>query len=139
MTFQALMTFLETQMRMSHIYQPVMIKHLLEKGGDSTDVEIAKEIAKYDQSQIEYYQKITNNMVGRVLRSHQIVGKQKTYIASKVFNISAIQGFNIGVNSGTVAEQTIMHCHTHLIPRKEKDVDDPRGGVRHIIPNKGYY
>jgi len=326
MTFQELKSFLESTMRMSHIYQPVMIKALLEQGGKAADKEIAKEIAKYDQSQIEYYQKITNNMVGRVLRNHQVVSKsqnsyciegfqnltsqqiadliqicdqklddyirkrgqriwehrrnvrgyisgsikyevlkraqfrcelcgisadekalevdhiepknlggedsinnyqalcyscnamkrdtdntdfrnnskkyderspncpfcefpkdaviKENYLALLIFDRypvteyhslvipkrhfsdyfettqsefnaitlllnfgkdfllradSTIQGFNIGVNSGEVAGQTVMHCHTHLIPRRENDVDDPRGGVRHIMPERGYY
>jgi diadenosine tetraphosphate (Ap4A) HIT family hydrolase len=47
--------------------------------------------------------------------------------------------FNIGVNCGEPAGQTVGHAHIHLIPRYEGDVDDPRGGVRHIIPGKGYY
>jgi ATP adenylyltransferase len=50
-----------------------------------------------------------------------------------------IQGFNIGVNSGEVAGQTIMHCHIHLIPRRKGDVENPRGGIRHTIPNQGFY
>jgi len=54
-------------------------------------------------------------------------------------NDSSVQGFNIGMNSGLVAGQTIFHCHIHLIPRREGDVMNPRGGVRHIIPGKGYY
>lgn len=326
MTFQDLKSFLESKMRMSHIYQPVMIKHLLEQGGNATDKEIAHEISKYDQSQIEYYQNITNNMVGKVLRSHNIVAKKgnsycidgfqdltkyqidelkticetkldeyirkrgqkiwehrrniRGYISGSIkyevlkraqfrcelcgisavekalevdhiepknlggedsinnyqalcyscnamkrdtdntdfrknaekyhdrqkdcpfcevkrdqiikennlgylifdrfpvteyhsliipkrhfsdyfettqaeFNAisfllnfgkdylfgldGSIQGFNIGINSGTVAGQTVPHCHTHLIPRRDQDVDDPRGGVRHIIPEKGFY
>jgi len=57
-----------------------------------------------------------------------------------LFNMdSSIQGFNVGINSGTVAGQTVPHCHTHLIPRRAQDVSDPKGGVRHIIPNKGFY
>ena len=52
---------------------------------------------------------------------------------------STIQGFNIGVNVGSVAGQTIFHCHFHLIPRRTGDVENPRGGVRHIIPGKGDY
>ncbi len=52
---------------------------------------------------------------------------------------NSIKGFNIGMNSGAVAGQTIFHCHIHLIPRREGDVDDPRGGVRHLIPGKGHY
>jgi diadenosine tetraphosphate (Ap4A) HIT family hydrolase len=50
-----------------------------------------------------------------------------------------IKGFNIGMNSGAAAGQTILHCHIHLIPRREGDVDDPRGGVRNVIPGKGLY
>jgi diadenosine tetraphosphate (Ap4A) HIT family hydrolase len=52
---------------------------------------------------------------------------------------STVEGFNIGVNSGAVAGQTIFHCHIHLIPRRKDDVDNPRGGVRHLIPGKGVY
>ena len=47
--------------------------------------------------------------------------------------------FNIGANCGEVAGQTIQHAHIHVIPRYEGDVDDPRGGVRHVIPSKAYY
>ena len=50
-----------------------------------------------------------------------------------------IEGFNIGVNDGTVAGQTVPHCHVHIIPRRAGDVDNPRGGVRHVIPSKGNY
>jgi ATP adenylyltransferase len=52
---------------------------------------------------------------------------------------SAIDGFNIGMNCGETAGQTIFHCHVHMIPRRKGDVDNPRGGVRHIIAGKGYY
>jgi diadenosine tetraphosphate (Ap4A) HIT family hydrolase len=69
--------FLAEKMRMSHIYQPVMIKKLLEKHGQATDLDIASELLKFDPSQIEYYQNITNNMVGKVLRNHKIVEKDK--------------------------------------------------------------
>ncbi|MBP8820297.1 MAG: HIT family protein [Syntrophomonadaceae bacterium] len=48
-------------------------------------------------------------------------------------------GYNIGVNCGTVAGQTIMHLHIHLIPRYQGDIDNPRGGVRGVIPDKRIY
>jgi diadenosine tetraphosphate (Ap4A) HIT family hydrolase len=51
----------------------------------------------------------------------------------------SIEGFNIGMNCGEVAGQTIFHCHVHLIPRRKGDVENPRGGVRHVIAGKGYY
>ena len=51
----------------------------------------------------------------------------------------SVKGFNIGINNGEVAGQTIFHCHVHLIPRREGDVEDPKGGVRGVIPkNKKY-
>ena len=50
-----------------------------------------------------------------------------------------ISGFNIGVNIGKDAGQSIMHCHIHLIPRRNGDVEDPRGGVRGVIPSKQKY
>jgi diadenosine tetraphosphate (Ap4A) HIT family hydrolase len=48
-------------------------------------------------------------------------------------------GYNIGINDGESAGRTIHHLHIHLIPRYKGDVEDPRGGVRHIIPGKGSY
>ena len=48
-------------------------------------------------------------------------------------------GYNVGINAGEAAGQTVMHLHVHLIPRYHGDVDDPRGGVRHVIPGKGNY
>jgi diadenosine tetraphosphate (Ap4A) HIT family hydrolase len=49
------------------------------------------------------------------------------------------QGFNIGMNCGAVAGQTVFHFHCHVIPRYTGDMSDPRGGVRHCVEGKGYY
>lgn len=48
-------------------------------------------------------------------------------------------GYNIGINVGQAAGQTVMHLHVHVIPRFAGDVDDPRGGVRFVIPARGNY
>lgn len=48
-------------------------------------------------------------------------------------------GFNVGWNEGESAGQTIFHLHIHVIPRFEGDVEDPRGGVRYVIPDKANY
>jgi len=52
---------------------------------------------------------------------------------------SSVEGFNIGMNNGTVAGQTVDHCHIHLIPRREGDVINATGGVRNLIPGMGDY
>ena len=328
MRYQQLKDFLKYDMRMSHIYQPVMIKTLLDNYGVCHEKDISKALLIHDESQIDYYTKITNNMVGRVLRNHNFVTrdrKSKEYRLNDVENYSrsqirvlkelcdmrlneflnarckkifshrkkfsgyisgtiryevlkrakyhcelcgisadqkalevdhiiprnkdgsddisnlqalcyscnsmkrdkdemdfreirksyknhvknclfcntnklkvinknelayaildsfpvaeshtlivpkrhvktyfelgqaelnacnqlisierekiqsndlTVNGFNIGINNGESAGQTIFHCHIHLIPRRKGDVKNPRGGVRHTIPGKGYY
>jgi len=52
---------------------------------------------------------------------------------------ATVEGFNIGMNCGEIAGQSVWHCHVHLIPRRKGDVENPRGGVRHVIAGKGYY
>ena len=51
----------------------------------------------------------------------------------------SIKGFNVGVNAGKPAGQTVFHCHVHLIPRRKGDVESPRGGVRGVVPGKQSY
>ncbi len=48
-------------------------------------------------------------------------------------------GFNIGINDGIAAGQTLMHLHIHLIPRYSGDTEDPRGGIRWVMPDKAPY
>ena len=52
---------------------------------------------------------------------------------------STVKGFNVGTNSGKVSGQSIFHCHIHVIPRREGDVENPQGGVRSVIPSKQHY
>ena len=51
----------------------------------------------------------------------------------------SVTGFNIGINIGESAGQTVMHAHIHLIPRRDGDTDKPKGGVRGVIPGKRGY
>ena len=51
----------------------------------------------------------------------------------------SISGFNVGINDGVDAGQTVMHCHIHIIPRRNGDTKNPRGGVRGVIPEKQNY
>ena len=67
---------------------------------------------------------------------NEILKKQKTEL-QKIDR--EITGFNLGVNIGADAGQSIKHCHIHLIPRRKGDVEDPRGGVRGVIPSRQKY
>ena len=71
-----------------------------------------------------------------VLGCDQLIKKIKIKVEN---NDKTIKGFNIGINSGKEAGQSIMHCHIHLIPRREGDVQNPQGGVRGVIPSKQHY
>jgi ATP adenylyltransferase len=74
--FSRLRDFLDRQMRMSHIYQPVMLEVLLTRGGTADIRDIAVAILAHDESQIDYYEEIVKRMPGRVLSSHGIVERQ---------------------------------------------------------------
>ena len=50
-----------------------------------------------------------------------------------------VKAFNIGTNAGKISGQTIMHCHIHVIARRDGDVEKPRGGVRSVIPKNQHY
>jgi diadenosine tetraphosphate (Ap4A) HIT family hydrolase len=76
------------------------------------------------------------------LTRHELVAVQLLLISQREAILAedpTVTGFNIGVNNGRDAGQTIFHCHLHLIPRRKGDIENPRGGVRHVIPGAGYY
>ena len=52
---------------------------------------------------------------------------------------STVKGFNVGVNVGEIAGQSVFHCHIHLMPRRAGDTPNPKGGVRGVIPDKMNY
>ena len=66
----------------------------------------------------------------------QILHEQRTAILAMD---SSVTGFNVGINAGKSAGQTVFHVHVHLIPRRDGDVVDPKGGVRGVIPSKQKY
>ena len=66
---------------------------------------------------------------------NELIFKTKEYLDKKL----QPQGYNIGINCGRVSGQTIDHVHIHIIPRYTNDVEDPRGGVRGVIPSKQKY
>lgn len=68
-----------------------------------------------------------------VLSMNIMINKHKELIEKEDTTVS---GFNIGMNCGEDAGQTVFHCHVHLIPRRKGDMNEPKGGVRGVIPNK---
>ena len=71
-----------------------------------------------------------------ILACNELILKTKKQILKEDPDV---KGFNIGSNVGKVAGQSIMHCHIHLIPRREGDVENPQGGIRSVIPLKQHY
>ena len=82
---------------------------------------------------VETYFELTND---EIQACNELILKTKEKILQQD---SSIKGFNIGTNAGKSAGQSIMHCHIHLIPRREGDVENPQGGVRSVIPKKQHY
>ena len=62
-----------------------------------------------------------------------------TKVKENILKEYSPDGYNIGMNCGEAAGQTVFHFHCHVIPRYKGDMADPRGGVRHCINGKGYY
>lgn len=76
------------------------------------------------------------------LSQHPISQASLKFILKALDNLSIFnspQAFNYGINDGKLAGRTIDHLHIHVIPRYEKDMADPTGGVRHVIPIMGNY
>ena len=71
-----------------------------------------------------------------LIACNDLIKKVKDEILNKD---RTVKGFNIGSNAGKISGQSILHCHFHLIPRREGDVENPQGGVISVIPNKQYY
>ena len=170
MDFSDLKAFIDKTMRMSHIYQPVMLMTLLEGGGKASVRDIASSILIHDESQIEYYEQITKEMVGRVLRNHAVVKKEgkefelldfekltdeqvtelKEHLHAKLNDFKERRGASIwqhrkmseGYISGTIRYEVLkrakFRCELcgisaeikalevdHIIPRNKGGSDDP--------------
>ena len=82
---------------------------------------------------IDSYFDLTDDELNRL---QKLIKEQKNIILNED---SSVTGFNIGINVGVDAGQTVMHTHIHLIPRRKGDMENPRGGVRGVIPEKQSY
>jgi ATP adenylyltransferase len=113
-TYERLVRFIEHDMRMSHIYQPVMIRTLLKHAGQASVRDIAIALLAEDRSQIEYYEHITQNMVGRVLTASRGITEKngRTY---------TLRGFT-DLSEAEVAD-LIRRCDAKVIQYLERRSD----------------
>ena len=79
------------------------------------------------------YFDLTND---ELIACHNLIKVIKDEILKKD---KTVKGFNLGTNIWKVSGQSILHCHFHMIPRRENDVENPQGGVRSVIPKKQHY
>lgn len=112
-----------------------------------------RHVEKFDELDEDELSKL-----GEAVTRSRKIAEEKRRIREKYSNISAVkekdsndmvdsileekedpEGFNIGLNEGKTAGQTINHLHIHVIPRYEGDVKNPEGGVRNVIPDKADY
>lgn len=116
-TADQLKSYISHTMRMSHVYQPVMLRVLIENGGSASVTDIAKALLSYDQSQVEYYELRAKNMVGRVLAQNNVVEPIK--------DGRKIIGYRLNVESLSDDEQTELK---QLCDERLNQYLDKRGG-----------
>ena len=120
----------------------------------ATDLEKALHEKRAPWSEIEYRTKdfwvfkdaypVTQGHLLFVPTQERFENIMECYKAAYKFGYEGVQSehweaFNVGQNVGEAAGQTVMYPHIHMIPRRVGDMSDPRGGVRHVIPEKGNY
>lgn len=125
--------YLKGQMRMSHIYQPVMIWTLLDKGGNASIREIAREIAGYDEAMLDYYEERVKNMVGKVLAKNKIASRPLSDKQS--FTLTALYSQDEIKELKTLCEQKI----SEFIERRNVDIWDHRRNTRRPVPGSVRY
>jgi ATP adenylyltransferase len=113
-TYEELAHFIENEMRMSHVYQPVMLKALLRQRGAASAKEVARALLAEDRAQVEYYEQITKNMVGRVLTKNR-------GITSKEGETYHLKGFSI--LSKSEIDDLIKLCDAKIVEYLDKRSD----------------
>jgi ATP adenylyltransferase len=132
-----LLDFITHKMRMSHIYQPVMLRELLLSGGEASVEQIAKALLTYDRSQVEYYGIRTKNMVGRVLTNNKIVEPIKD--GSRTVGYRLIDPVN---TKATDTEDLIAACNAKIaeyIDRRGGDIWQHRSNASGYVPGSMRY
>jgi len=112
-TYDTLRAFLGSEMRMSHIYQPVMLEVLLTHRGAASVREIAAAILAHDESQLDYYEEIVKKMPGKVLSSHGIVSREKDAyrLSDDVMSLSEDESADLIARCRAAVEKFIELTH----------------------------
>lgn len=129
LTADQLKDFISQRMRMSHIYQPVMLKTLIDNDGEASVEDVSKALLSYDQSQVEYYSLRTKSMVGKVLVKNGVIEPIK--------NSNKIVGYRLNVGDLTEPQRTAL---TALCDHSIEDYISKRGSSiwGHRGPDSGY-
>lgn len=125
--------YIQSEMRMSHIYQPVMIWTLLNSGGRASIRQIAREIAGYDEAMLEYYEERVKNMVGRVLTKNNIA--TKAVDDRKIFELVASYDESEIAQLKELCENKI----SEFIERRRIDIWEHRRNTRRPVPGSVRY
>lgn len=135
-SFEQLAHYIREKMRMSHIYQPVMLEVLLRQGGAASTEDIAKALLSHDRSQVEYYELRTKNMVGKVLTKNDIVAPIKEGQRIVGYRLKTTE-----LSEGELVALTEL-CQQRLadyVDRRGDDIWDHRGIGGGYLPGSARY
>jgi ATP adenylyltransferase len=136
MTFESLSEFIDSKMQMSHVYQPVMLMTILRSGGTCTEEQVARSLLSHDVSQVEYYEKITRDMVGRVLRNREVVTRDretKTYSLSGYEDLSPAEVQSLVQRCQEKLEEFLENRGTAPWRHRKKSVGYVSGTLRYDV------
>ena len=138
LTFLKLQNYIREKMRMSHIYQPVMLRVLLERRGEASIEEIARALLSYDISQVEYYEIRVKRMVGKVLTQRGIVTPIKEHKQTKKYKL------NLNIDSLTKSEMAILTqlCDDRLrefLKNRQENIWKYNGAESRYLPGSVRY
>jgi hypothetical protein len=142
MTFEELLKFVESHMRMSHVYQPVMLRELARNGGTCSEERIARALLSEDRSQVEYYEAVTRNMVGQVLRKRGIVTRDR---GTKHYSLSLDKPLTKG-QAQAIVDASEIRLRTFIDARgdqpwhhRSRSAGDLSGSTRYAVLKAARY
>jgi len=134
MNYERLCAFIATDMRMSHVYQPVMIRTLLQSAGRASIETIAKALLSEDRSQIDYYETIVKRMVGRVLSDHHVVHRDGgDYVLDDLATITEVQNSELRALCDRKLADYVEQRGAAIWEHRTRGLSDISGTVRYEV------